>query len=255
MRIGLVLIGEELLSGKRQDKHLPWMIQALAARRLELSWAHVLGDDEAALSELFSKTMASNDLVFSCGGIGATPDDCTRQAAARAAGRALVRHPAAAQLLEDRYGDQAYPQRINMAYFAEGAELIPNPVNQVAGFSIGHHYFVPGFPNMAQPMIEWVLDTKYSHLSPEQAQVEYGLRVHDVPESELIELMESLLGQFSGLRLSSLPDSNNRRFVELSVRGLAAEAAAAYQAMHGNLSARNIQLSDLNGPEANKETV
>lgn len=249
MRIGLVLIGDELLSGKRQDAHLSWMIQTLHARRLELAWVHMVGDDEDQLTELFTRTMTSTDLVFSCGGIGATPDDRTRQAVARACGLPLERHPEAAALIEARYGELAYPQRIHMAEFAQGAVLIPNPVNQVAGFSIADHHFVPGFPNMAWPMIEWVLDTRYSSLSPAEAAVEYGLRVHDVPESELVEMLESLLNNHPGLRVSSLPDSSNRRFIELSVRGQQAVAAAAYDEMHSQLQQRNLEISEIRGPD------
>lgn len=248
MRIGLVLIGDELLSGKRQDAHLPWMIQALHARRLELGWVRMAGDDEDQLAELFSQTMATDDLVFSCGGIGATPDDRTRQAVARACGQPIERHPEGAALIEARYGEQAYPQRIHMAYFPAGAELIPNPVNQVSGFSVGHHHFVPGFPNMAHPMIEWVLDTKYGQLSPAEGAVEYGLRVHHVPESELVGLLQNLLDAHPGLRVSSLPDSNNRRYVELSVRGVRSVAAAAFVQMHGELIERNIECSDVRSP-------
>lgn len=248
MRIGLVLVGDELLSGKRQDAHLTWFIDALARRRLELSWAHLAGDDADQLVALFRQTMATDDLVFSCGGIGATPDDCTRQAAAGASQLPLKRHPEAAALIEQRYGEQAYPQRIHMAEFPQGAELIPNPVNRVAGFSLGHHHFVPGFPNMAHPMIEWVLDTKYAHLFPDEAAVEYGLRVHDVPESELVELLETLLASHAGLRISSLPDSQDRRYIELSVRGDRELAGRAYTQMRDALHKRNIQCSDFRSP-------
>lgn len=250
MRIGLILVGDELLSGKRQDKHLPWLISALDQRRLELSWVRMIGDEEAPLAELLQQTMASNDLVFSCGGIGATPDDRTRQAAAKAAGVSLVLHSDAEQLLLDRYGEATYPQRIHMAELPAGADLIPNPVNQVAGFSVGQHHFVPGFPNMAHPMMEWVLDTHYAELSPTESIVEYGLKVHKVPESELIEMMESLLAEYAGLRLSSLPDSKSRSFIELSVRGSQPVAAAAYQKMLASMQARQMELTDFRAPES-----
>jgi molybdopterin-biosynthesis enzyme MoeA-like protein len=249
MRIGLILVGDELLSGKRQDKHLPWLINALDQRRLELNWVRMIGDEEAPLAELLKQTMATGDLVFSCGGIGATPDDRTRQAAAAAAGVPLVLHPGAKQLLLDRYGDATYPQRIHMAELPEGAALIPNPVNQIAGFSLGHHHFVPGFPNMAHPMMEWVLDTHYAELSPGEAAVEYGLKVHKVPESELVELMEVLLAEHPGLRLSSLPDSKSRSFIELSVRGPQPLAAAAYQKMLVSMQARQMEMTDFRAPD------
>jgi molybdopterin-biosynthesis enzyme MoeA-like protein len=123
----------------------------------------------------FKRSFNSNDIVFSFGGIGATPDDYTRQAAADALEVPIVRHQAAVAEIEAQFGEGAYPKRVIMADFPQGAGLIPNPVNRVAGFSAGlenkkqpsqkhNHYFVPGFPAMAHPMMAWVLDTHYSHL-------------------------------------------------------------------------------------------
>ena len=88
MAIGALIIGDEILSGKRQDKHLPHVIETLAARGLALDFAHYLGDDRERLTALLRDSFARGDLVFSFGGIGATPDDHTRQAAAAALGRA-----------------------------------------------------------------------------------------------------------------------------------------------------------------------
>lgn len=253
MNIGLILIGDELLSGKRQDKHFPWVTKALADRGLELSWCHIIGDDEGALVELIARTMQSDDLVFSCGGIGATPDDRTRQAAARAAGLPLVRHPEAVAIMEARFGEALYPNRILMSEIAEGAGLIPNPVSKVPGFSIAHHHFVPGFPKMAWPMIDWVLDTHYSHIFPAEFAIEYGMRVHNVPESELLEIMQAVLAAHDGLKLSSLPDSETGLYVELSVKALPGVAAEAYRQLHAALIERNFELSDIRCPEADKK--
>ncbi len=253
MKIGLILIGDELLSGKRQDKHFPWMTQALARRGLELSWCHIVGDEEEQLVELFSRTLGTEDLVFSCGGIGATPDDRTRQAAAKAAGRALLRHPEAVAIMQERFGEALYPNRIRMAELPEGAGLIPNPVSAVPGFSVGHHHFVPGFPKMAWPMIEWVLDNHYARLFPQEFAVEYGMRVHNVPESELLDLMEAILEAYEGLRLSSLPDSETGRFIELSVRGLPGLAAQAWRQMHAGLLERQLEITDIRCPEEDKK--
>ncbi len=250
MNIGLILIGDELLSGKRQDKHFPWVVEALTKRGLELSWCQIIGDDEVGLVELLSRTMPSDDLVFSCGGIGATPDDRTRQAASKAAGLPMVRHPEAVAIMEERFGESLYPNRILMSEIAEGAGLIPNPVSQVPGFSIAHHHFVPGFPKMAWPMIEWVLDTHYAHLFPTEFNVEYGMKVHKLAESELLDLMNAVLAAHDGLKLSSLPDSETGLFVELSVRGLPGIAAPAYRQLYAGLKERNYELTDIRCPEA-----
>ena len=80
----ILIIGDEILSGKRADKHLPKAIELLSARGLQLAYAHYLGDDPARITAALSHAFASGDAVFSFGGIGATPDDHTRQCAAAA---------------------------------------------------------------------------------------------------------------------------------------------------------------------------
>ncbi|MGZ5779657.1 MAG: molybdopterin-binding protein, partial [Burkholderiaceae bacterium] len=75
MAIGLIIIGDEILSGKRTDSHFPKVVEMLNARGLQLAWAEYLGDDPARITATFKRTLASEDIVFSCGGIGATPDD------------------------------------------------------------------------------------------------------------------------------------------------------------------------------------
>ena len=97
MNFGLIIIGDEILSGKRQDKHLPKVIELLAARGLALSWARYVGDDRSAITPELHDAFASGDVVFCCGGIGATPDDHTRQCAAAALGVPLVLHPRGAR--------------------------------------------------------------------------------------------------------------------------------------------------------------
>src|SRR5699024_8898456 len=155
---GLLIIGDELLSGKRTDKHMPAVIERLDARGLELTWARMVGDDEQRLQANLIETMSGDDVVFSFGGIGPTPDDRTRQCAAAAAGVDMEVNAEGRALLLDRLGDRALTRnRISMVEWPVGASVIPNPVNQVPGFSLGHHHFVPGFPNMAWPMVEWVL--------------------------------------------------------------------------------------------------
>src|SRR6218665_2123500 len=99
MKIGLIIIGDEILSGKRQDKHLATFIELLAARGLSLAWAQYLGDDREHISAKLRSAFASGDLVISCGGIRATPDDHTRQAAAAALGQDPVLHPEARELI------------------------------------------------------------------------------------------------------------------------------------------------------------
>jgi molybdopterin-biosynthesis enzyme MoeA-like protein len=199
----LIVIGDEVLNGPRQDRHLGAFKEMVSARGHQLAWCWILPDDPAVLTRQLGASMASGEPVFCCGGIGATPDDHTRACAAAAAGLELVRHAEAARLLEERFGADAYPQRIRMAALPTGASLIPNPVNQVPGFGLNAHWFLPGFPQMAWPMAEWVLDQHYG--SAAEPLHEQALVIRGTSESRLIPLMERLGGQFPGLKLFSLP--------------------------------------------------
>ncbi|TCP14616.1 molybdopterin-biosynthesis enzyme MoeA-like protein [Crenobacter luteus] len=205
MDVGALIIGDELLSGKRQDKHMQALIRILAARGMKLAWVEYLGDSPARIEAALARAFQGGDLVFSFGGIGATPDDHTRACAARALGVELALHPEARAIIEGRFGDEAYPHRINMGVFPAGARLIANPVNQIPGFSCGHVHFVPGFPSMAWPMIEAVLDAGYRHLFSDTPDVDLTLVAVDAREGDLIDLMQEFVARYPALRFSSLP--------------------------------------------------
>lgn len=217
--IGIYIIGDEILSGKRQDKHLSKVIELLSARGLQLAWANYLGDIPEQITSSLKASMARGDIVFSFGGIGATPDDFTRLCSADAAGVPIERHTGAVAEIEAQYGESAYPKRVLMADFPKGCDLIPNPVNRVAGFSINQHYFVPGFPEMSHPMIEWVLDTYYSHLFHMQDYIETSILVMEAGESNLIDLMNQILDKYPELKIFSLPKLDKQRTTELGVKG------------------------------------
>jgi molybdopterin-biosynthesis enzyme MoeA-like protein len=241
MRIGLLIVGDELLSGKRQDRHFAKVVELLRVRGLELSWVRFLGDDETDIAEAIIAAHTRGDLVLSCGGIGATPDDRTRQAAARAFGVPLLRHPQGEALIVAQYGEAAFPNRVLMADFPQGAGLIPNPVNRVAGFYVGDCHFIPGFPEMAWPMLEWVLDTRYAALHVATPPVEYRMRVTGTNgEGDLLPLMEATLACYPAIKLSSLPsrgDAQRPRHIEFGFKGAAADAAAAYRHFRKGLQA------------------
>lgn len=240
MKVGLILIGDELLSGLRQDKHLPQVMSFLKARGLPLAWVRMIGDDWDLLLQTLHETLQSNDIVFSFGGIGATPDDLTRQAAAAAMGVALVRHPEAVALLEGRFGADAYPNRIRMSELPDSATLIPNPINQIPGFKLQHHHFVPGFPNMAWPMVEWALDTYYPQYFDTTPPIEQRWLLQNVQESELIPMMEELLRTFPSVRLSSLPSTTERRKIDFGLKGKAAEVQPAAVWFEARMRADNV---------------
>ncbi|AUH51526.1 competence/damage-inducible protein A [Chromobacterium sp. ATCC 53434] len=226
MQVGALIIGDELLSGKRQDKHMQTLIRILAARGMKLAWAEYLGDDPARIEAALRRAFAGDDLVFSFGGIGATPDDHTRACAAAALGLPLAPHPDACALIEARFGADAYPHRIQMGHFPQGAAIIPNPVNQIAGFFHGHVHFLPGFPSMAWPMAEWVLDTCYRQLFNDSPDIEKACIAIRAREGDLIGLMQDFTARYPALRLSSLPNFGNEAIPEMHIEfGFAGQPA------------------------------
>jgi molybdopterin-biosynthesis enzyme MoeA-like protein len=261
MNFGLIIIGDEILSGKRVDKHLPKVIELLSARGLSLSWARYVGDDPQRITTDLRDAFAGGDVVFSCGGIGATPDDHTRRCAAEALGRPLALHPQARELILQRVRamaaeqgmpvDEDHPdtlRRLEMGVFPEGAAIIENPFNKIPGFSVGEVHFVPGFPVMAHPMIEALLDTRYAHLHRRDAWVERSVIVFGSMEATLTPLMEDLEQRFPGVKVFSLPSVDHPewgRHIELGVKGEPAGVAGAYPALLDGLRQFAVKL----GPE------
>ncbi len=229
MKYGLIIIGDEILSGKRADKHMAKAIDILKARGLKLSWVEYLGDDPDWIRDTFKRTMtlaqSGEWCIFSCGGIGATPDDHTRDAVGAALGLPMALHPEAAEFIRIRSAEmkqEVTPQRLLMGTFPEGAGIIPNPYNRIAGFSIAHHWFVPGFPVMAWPMIEWVLDTHYVQHFNHEPYLEKSIYVFDLGEGRLIDVMREV-EKNPALKSFSLPsvgkDAATPGHVELGAKG------------------------------------
>ena len=258
---GLVIVGDEILSGKRADKHMPKVIELLAARGLHLAWAEYVGDDPGRIVSTLERAFESSDVVFSCGGIGATPDDHTRQCAAKALGVELELHAQAEALIRERMQDVARENgvpyepdradnihRLNMGVFPKGAAIIPNPFNKIAGFTVGDVHFVPGFPVMAWPMIEWVLDTKYRELFHLKAHVEKSVIVFGAMEATLTPLMERIELDHPQVKVFSLPSVDHPqwgRHIDLGVKGEPAHVDAAYPQLLAGLNALGAKL----GPE------
>ncbi len=263
---GLIIVGDEILSGKRADKHMPKVIELLAARGLALGYAEYVGDDRPRITKALQRAFASSDVVFSCGGIGATPDDHTRQCAAAALGQPLQLHPYAAELIRERMRDVARERdepyepgradnlhRLNMGVFPQDAIIIPNPYNKIAGFSCkgsggGMVHFVPGFPVMAWPMIEWALEHYCAQWFNRHPQTEHSVVLYDAMEATLTPLMERIEAAHPGIKVFSLPSVDHAvhgRHVELGVKGAAALVPDAWQDMHQALH----QIGANMGPE------
>ncbi len=244
-RFGLLVIGDEILAGKRTDSHCPHVIETLDRRGLLLAWARFAGDDRRRLVRELRHTGEDRVPVFCFGGIGATPDDQTRQAAAEAFDAPLVRNPEALAMIEEQFHEEAYPNRVLMADLPEHAVLIPNPYNRIPGFSLYDHHFMPGFPVMAWPMLEWVLDRYYPAVHVRQQ--EASARILNVRESDLLQLMEQLSAQHPAARLFSLPHLGEVNSVEIGFRGEQAAVVAALAELVSCLEQRALLFEVLNG--------
>lgn len=240
---GAVIIGDEILSGKRQDKHFAKLAELLGARGLRLSWVDYLGDDRTRLTETFRRTLASGDVVFSFGGIGNTPDDHTRQAVAAALGVPLEIHPQGVEEARVRFGDDMSPQRLQLVTFPAGVQIVPNPFNRIPGFMVRDHFFVPGFPQMAHPMIEWALDRFYAQeFKAPDVEKAFLLTGEQAYESALLDLMERIVADYPDLRLFSLPSlqGKERRHLELGVEGKAERVDQAMEEIRLEIERRGI---------------
>jgi len=265
-RFGLIVIGDEILSGRRQDKHMSKLIELLNERGLSLSWAKYVADDPDQITATLKASFASGDVVFSTGGIGATPDDHTRQCAALALGTKTQLHPTARELIAARIqstaegdpikADLSRPEnqhRFKMGEFPIGSEIIPNPYNQIPGFRIEEHHFVPGFPVMAAPMMAWSLDTHYKDLFHQENWSEQSFIVPKGIESALTPLMERIEASFPGVKVFSLPSMGDaskggiyaERHIELGIKGNANLLESAWSALRTGTQELGYEIHDI----------
>jgi molybdopterin-biosynthesis enzyme MoeA-like protein len=255
-QFGLYVIGDEILSGRRTDRHMPHVIALLRERGLGLAWAKFLPDEREVIERALRESLAAQMVVFCCGGIGATPDDQTRQAAAAALGVELVLHPEARELIARAVAKRGLHDLNNeegrrvlmMGEFPRGARLLPNTYNGIPGFAVERHYFTPGFPVMAWPMIEWALDTELAEFIQRDAHVERSIIVFGVPESSMIPLLQEIERDHAPVRTFSLPSVGDgadgrpaRRHIELGVKGPREQALAAFELMCARLKEAGLE--------------
>ncbi len=208
-----VIIGTELLNGRRADSHFAHLNAELVKRGWEQKASFVVKDDPKFLEDIFRLIRADEDSVmFSYGGIGSTPDDFTREIASLAFTDApVVRHSEAEKIIKTRLGERAFPHPIKMADLPRNANLIQNPVNKMPGFSLENRFFfVPGFPDMAHPMVSAVLEEYYP-----KAKKKYSCNLMvDASEAALIDIMIALPKE---IELSCLPQflAEDKRAAEI----------------------------------------
>jgi len=216
MNFYALIIGTEILNGRRQDKHFNFVRDELAKYGHELFASFIVKDDKELIVKAFELIKSDlNAVMFSFGGIGSTPDDLTRSLSAKVfTSKPLLRHKKFEQDIINKFADKAYPHRIYMSDLPQDAELLFNPVNNMSGYSLENRFFfVPGFPEMAHPMISSVIKT---YFCTSKEKFRYTL-LAETSEETLISLMKTLPSE---IELSSLPMfKEGKPFVELSLSG------------------------------------
>jgi molybdopterin-biosynthesis enzyme MoeA-like protein len=200
-----VIIGSEILNGRREDKHFTFVRDALLQRGHLLFATFIIKDDSQLIYTIFSLIKNDpNGVLLSFGGIGSTPDDLTRQIAANVFDDGeLAPHSKFVKDILERFGENAYPHRVNMANLPKKSELLHNVINNMSGFYLENRYFfMPGFPEMSHPMVEEALERFYPC-----APITYRRTlIAQTSEDTLITVMENL---DQCVDFSSLPMMNN----------------------------------------------
>lgn len=159
---GMVVIGDEILSGRTKDKNIGHLADMLTAVGIDLKEVRIVGDEQRAIVEAVNSLRTAYTYVFTTGGIGPTHDDITADAIAAAFGVPCPYHPEAYALLEAHYAERGVEfteARKRMARTPEGASLIANPVSVAPGFNIGNVYVMAGVPSVFQAMLDKVIPT------------------------------------------------------------------------------------------------
>ena len=209
-----VIIGSEILNGRRVDKHFDFVKKALSTRGYSLYCVEIIKDDKALIKSSFERILADEkSMLFCFGGIGSTPDDLTRAIAADVfTSKPLVRHEQFEKDIIERFGDGAFPHRVHMSDLPQGASLLKNPVNNMSGFYLDDRYFfTPGFPEMAHSMVEEAIE----HFLPLNRPLYRHTLMARCSEERFISMMKTIPEE---VECSSLPMFvDDKANVEMSV--------------------------------------
>jgi molybdopterin-biosynthesis enzyme MoeA-like protein len=221
-----VIIGTELLNGRRKDAHFAFLNSELLKRGWEQKASFVIDDDPSFIENIFKFIKSDKDSVMFCfGGIGATPDDHTRKCAANVfTNGSMEVNEGAKKAILDQFGSDAYPHRINMANLPVRASLLKNVVTNVPGFYLENRFFfTPGFPSMSQSMVIEALEKHYKINNNKK--VRFSL-VAKCSENELVDTMKMIP---NSVELSSLPRIiDDKRLVEISIASYTKGEAEKY---------------------------
>ncbi len=222
----IVVIGNEVLSGRIQDANINFVAKELKERGIRLREARVIPDIESTIIDVVNTLREAHDYVFTTGGIGPTHDDITAQAVANAFGVPLERHPSAAKMLEDYYGDDINDARMRMANVPHGGELLDNPVSRAPGFKVENVYVLPGVPRIMQAMFDGFKAT----LAGGRPVLSRTITA-PIAESVAAPGLVAIENRYAGVEIGSYPHMRMRRFgTALVVRSTDAQVLASASA-------------------------
>jgi molybdenum cofactor synthesis domain-containing protein len=203
----LLIIGNEILSGRTQDSNLAYIGKGLNDVGVRLMEVRVVADIEAAIVKAVRELSAENDYVFTTGGIGPTHDDITCASIAAAFNVKVIRHPVADALLRDYYGDRVNAARMKMADVPEGSDLIDNPVSKAPGFRIGNVHCMAGVPRIMQAQFDGVRHS----LKGGKPMLSRSVTVF-LAESQMAADLTKLQEKYASTEMGSYPFSRNGTF-------------------------------------------
>jgi molybdenum cofactor synthesis domain-containing protein len=212
----ILVIGNEILSGRTQDANVAFLGKELASRGITLAEVRIVRDDQSAIVAALNALRAAHTYVFTSGGIGPTHDDITSAAVARAFGVALERNPEAVRRLQSRYGDaELNAARLKMAEIPEGAQLVDNSISQAPGFRMDNVFVMAGVPSILRAMFEGIRDTLAE--GPPQISRSVTLLVR---EGDLAEGLSHIQDRHPEVDVGSYPSfTEGRSLVTIVARG------------------------------------
>jgi molybdenum cofactor synthesis domain-containing protein len=248
-RVGIVILGDEVLKGEIREANLAYMIPLLAEWGAETAMCAILPDDIPVVVRHLRRFREEVDFIVLTGGIGPTPDDITRDAVAEVAGVPLIVHPEAKAALEARPYKGANPEyRMLMAQVPRGATLIPNPLSPAPGFFIDRMAVFPGVPRMLQAMFGWVKPMVSGHRKSRV--ILYAM----APESSYAGIMKTAMTAFPDVGIGSYPMSDGEYRVRVVFRGDRFErteaCAAAFASMLAGIGFEVLRRAEERGDVA-----
>ncbi len=207
----LLVIGDEILSGRTKDKNIGYIAEYLTAVGIDLREVRVVSDDESAIIEAVNALRHRNTYLFTTGGIGPTHDDITADCVAKALGVDISHDPRAVAMLKERYAnpDDLNEARLRMARIPHGAELIENPISKAPGFMAGNVIVMAGVPAIMQAMLEGVMPK----LKVGKTMVSVSIDSGGLPEGAYATGLGEVQKAHAGVIIGSYPHFDGQRFI------------------------------------------